>query len=380
MKKYRMTQLKTADEVNNLIQKIDESGLVWVEQSNEKAREQSNFSFATYALIDRCSRDREVRITARLDKTIMTYVFRLDEVKDKYEAKGAEAWLSMQSVYPIISLDQTDWKDQVDIQCEDGKYDKAAGAFLWTNPEYDGKEVEHVWIYDLNSAYGAVVADKIPDFRHNLGEGTVGADEVGFVDVMDHFALIEEGEWAEIRFKLIDSPYKRWVRNCFIAKEKWKEEWKKTGADDSYKTYMRYKQRLNYAIGFYQRRNPFFRSYVVEKCNKYIRNLVDANTIFCNTDSIHSSAPRPDLDIGTGLGQFKIEEEDVIARYKGANWQVAGQKPKWRGVMEARLKDKNGNWINLLTDDLPDTSPRYAVAKTNNTWRIVENVKTESRF
>lgn len=43
--------------------------------------------------------------------------------------------------------------------------------------------------------------------------------------------------------------------------------------------------------------------------NKFIKNLMDENTLFSNTDSIVSLVPRPDLKISDNIGDFKIEHK-----------------------------------------------------------------------
>ena len=373
MYRRKEIELKTLDEINDVIARVEEKGYVWFEGTYEEGKKIRRFSLSTYACID--VTPIEVRITAKFDR-IATYIFRLDGQQDVYCTSPLHAYKSGQEIYKVPKLEDLEWSKRVDVEKDMfGKYEKSAGALLWTNPEYDEKEVENVWIYDINSAYGAVLADKIPDLYKDLGEGLVQKDEVGFVDIGDKFALVEYGSdlIAEVRFKLIDSPYRTWVTNCFKLKEFYKSKWKENKRQDFYEAYMKYKQYINFFVGFTQRTNPFFRTYIVEKCNRFVKKLMNNKTIFCNTDSIHSAGPRSDLSVGSGLGQFKLEEQNVTARYKGANWQVAGQKPKWRGVPEYRLRKPNGEWINLLTDELPDASSRYGAVKTNDSWRIVDN-------
>lgn len=366
MKEIEQVEVSTIQEMNKILEQVENAGLCWYPSRLAEAQRDKRFTFSAYACID--ANVLELKVTARLARKTKTYVFRLDGAQNMRPVEPAEAYRQMQLAYRVPELENVDWRQDVDLEKDNyGKYEKSAGAFLWTNPVYDGREVRHVWIYDLNSAYGAVIADKIPDLKQSYGSDYVEEGEVGFVDIGDKFALIEAGSSikAEIKFKLIDSPFKTWAQNCFKLKELYKAKGDKQKAN-------KYKAMLNFAIGYYQRRNPFFRTYVVEKCNKFIKSLVDDDTIFCNTDSIHSARPRFDLDIGMGLGQFKEEAVDVVARYNGANWQVAGQKPKWRGVPEYRLKHEDGTWINLLTDPLPDNTPVYKLVETNNSWRIVD--------
>lgn len=175
-----------------------------------------------------------------------------------------------------------------------GKFLNKIAGIQKFNPKYNHKKT-YCYQYDLNSAYLAQMYYKIPDTRavkdydREINEG-----EIGFI-FDDELTLIDKpGLFAEIIFDLIDSPedVKKYCERWFQRKKD-----KVNGA----------KHQIVDAIGYMQYKNPYMRSYIIHKCNYYIQSLLREDTILCNTDAIYSEVPR-DLEIGTGLGQWKYSE------------------------------------------------------------------------
>ena len=175
-----------------------------------------------------------------------------------------------------------------------GKFLNKIAGIQKFNPKYNHKKT-YCYQYDLNSAYLAQMYYKIPDTRavkdydREIKEG-----EIGFI-FDDELTLIDKpGLFAEIIFDLIDSPedVKKYCERWFQRKKD-----KVNGA----------KHQIVDAIGYMQYKNPYMRSYIIHKCNYYIQSLLREDTILCNTDAIYSEVPR-DLEIGTGLGQWKYSE------------------------------------------------------------------------
>lgn len=175
-----------------------------------------------------------------------------------------------------------------------GKFLNKIAGIQKFNPKYNHKKT-YCYQYDLNSAYLAQMYHKIPDTRavkdydREIKEG-----EIGFI-FDDELTLIDKpGLFAEIIFDLIDSPedVKKYCERWFQRKKD-----KVNGA----------KHQIVDAIGYMQYKNPYMRSYIIHKCNYYIQSLLREDTILCNTDAIYSEVPR-DLEIGTGLGQWKYSE------------------------------------------------------------------------
>ena len=175
-----------------------------------------------------------------------------------------------------------------------GKFLNKIAGIQKFNPKYNHKKT-YCYQYDLNSAYLAQMYCKIPDTRavkdydREITEG-----EIGFI-FDDELTLIDKpGLFAEIIFDLIDSPedVKKYCERWFQRKKD-----KVNGA----------KHQIVDSIGYMQYKNPYMRSYIIHKCNYYIQSLLREDTILCNTDAIYSEVPR-DLEIGTGLGQWKYSE------------------------------------------------------------------------
>lgn len=109
---------------------------------------------------------------------------------------------------------------------------------------------------------------------------------------------------------------------------------------------------LNLPIGYCQRYNPFLRSYVVNSCNEVIKRLIDDDTLFWNTDAIFSRKRRPELELGTEIGQFKEIHCDTLS-YVGNVYQINNEDPTYRGISKSWFKafeKKNGRKYDLLKD------------------------------
>jgi hypothetical protein len=94
------------------------------------------------------------------------------------------------------------------------------------------------------------------------------------------------------------------------------------------------------------------RSYVVSKCNAYIKSLIDDETLFWNTDAIFTLKRRPELVLGTEIGEFKeIKCNKLI--YVGNIYQINDEDPTYRGISKAWFKafeKDTGRRYDLLKD------------------------------
>ena len=171
-----------------------------------------------------------------------------------------------------------------------------------------------------------------PDTDHELGDGIVEEDEIGF-NTNFHFELklVKPGSFATYRFKMKkSSKLQEWAWKHFKRKNSFKLAGKTKEADEL-------KLAVNSALGVISNHNIFLRCYITDTLYQNMEALVDENTLIANTDSIISLTPRPDLDIGKGLGQFKIEYENVNLIYEGNGYTVIDPKTnkklvdKWRG-------------------------------------------------
>lgn len=229
---------------------------------------------------------------------------------------------------------------------ETGKYIFSAGPIIGYNPKYEGQELFNVWEYDIHSAYSSVMLDKIPDVNHPQFNCILKKNQVGFF-LDDKCTMVKtEGCWAQVVFDLIElSPkQKNYIRKLYTKKEYAIDEDEKAEC----------KLMLNASIGYYQRFNPFVRAYIVNECNNCIKGIINDETLLWNTDAIFSLKRRPELELGNEIGQFK---EVFIQRfaYKGNNYQINLEKPKYRGKPNSWFMD---GW-NILTDPLPTRCNKY---------------------
>lgn len=215
-------------------------------------------------------------------------------------------------------------------------YETAYG-YQYNDKYYAGKELI-CWGYDINSAFPYAMLMPMPDTRQeprynsDIKKGEIGFYKHGGVSTT-------EGDYAEIIFPLMDSPFKLYVLENFKLKSELKGKEKD-----------RYKKRLNYVTGLLARRNIFLRNALIFYSNKYIKSFIDENTVYCNVDCIVSLVPRNDLPIGTGLGQFKTEYEAHYFKYlKNCIYQW-GDECHYSGIPRGCIKDIeqiDNWWLNL---------------------------------
>lgn len=227
-----------------------------------------------------------------------------------------------------------------------GKYIFSAGPIIDYNPKYENKDLYNVWEYDIHSAYSSIMLDKIPDVNHPQFNCILKKNQVGFFLDEKCSMLSTPGCWAHIVFNLIElnDKQKEYINKLYLRKEYAIDEDEKAEC----------KLMLNASIGYYQRYNPFIRAYIVHKCNQAIKNIIDDETVVWNTDAIFSLKRRPELELGDKIGQFKETQINRFA-YKGNNYQINYEKPKYRGVPNSWFPD---GW-NILTDPVPDRCNSY---------------------
>lgn len=281
-----------------------------------------------------------------------TYIFTLDE-KTVEQKSGLQCFMEMSKFYKIPKIiDQDFYKDQLD---ETGRFTLSTSPVIDYNKENDGKEFINCYEYDLNSAYSSIILAGIPDLWHpseiNIGKIKVKKGEIGFI-FDEQLPIVEPGGIADIKFKMIPCPeeLKNFVLKYYNIKKT------STGREKQ-----KAKEMLNLPIGYCQRYNPFFRSYIIHRCNERIEKIIDENTLFWNTDAIFSTKRRYDLEIGENIGQFK-ELKLKRVRYKGNNYQVNDEIPTYRGIPKLWFKkweEENGRCYNILTDEIPSRRNKY---------------------
>lgn len=229
---------------------------------------------------------------------------------------------------------------------DSGKYTFSAGPIIDYNKAYENTELYNIYEYDINSAYASNVLDKIPDLYNPQFNTKLKRGQVGFL--LDNECSMTEvvGTYCEVVFNLIEltDEQKKYINNLYYKIHHETNKIKRA----------EYKVIMNAAIGYYQRFNPFMRSYIVNKCNSRIKSLLDDNSILWNTDAIFSLKSRPELEIGDEIGQFKEIQINRFA-YHGNNYQINYDLPKYRGIPKAWFKK---NW-DILKDPIPKRCNKY---------------------
>lgn len=332
----KMEPVNSMDEFNALLDEAEQSSTFKIYSSIKDARKDNSITLTSYSKIATSNLGIRVYLFTKyyngtFNSKGKIFYFRRDGAEVTEVINGGDAYRLLQIAgaangHRIVGLN------------EDPRYKKAKRAIFWNtnlkefsasplicyDPKYDRQE-NYVYIYDLNSAYGAVLKDKVIDTSRFEYEREVRENEVGFLFNND-LPLIKSGsEYADIVFPLIPSPYKQFVNKYYQIKSNPEAyvgqtfNGRKLNDPVQIKSYA--KQVLNYGIGAAQNHNPFFRAYIVNKCNENISQYMDQNTIMWNTDSIVSLTPRPDLPISqTDIGKFKFEYEGPL-KHIGNNYQ-----------------------------------------------------------
>ena len=313
----------------------------------------------------------------KYNKQARIYAFRLDGAEIPQLTNGGEAYRLLQQSGAINGnkiVDITESKEYEEARkaiCWNSAGEKAfsASPLLGYAPEHD-KEENYVWVYDLNSAYGAVLSDKVPDTSRPEYDRVVGENEIGFM-FTPNLPLVHKGHYAQIVFPLIESPFKDFVRKYYHMKSH----------PENYTWYTRFKtarevkiyakQILNFSIGAAQNHNPFFRAYIVNKCTEFIEQYLDEDSILWNTDSIFSLRERPDLPLSEkDLGCFKLEYQGPL-KHIGLNYQSPNnEKLAFRGVSRKLIMEYN---YDIFSSETPSEFLKAPYYYNSATMRVEEN-------
>ena len=242
------------------------------------------------------------------------------------------------------------FKKYVQFKDIDNPYGYSSKGILFYNDKFDGKTT--AYSYDLNSSYSnAMINCDYPDMDKFVGTRMrVGDGEIGFVDVLGNVRVVEKGEIAEYVYKKLPCSDKLYYGMMKFVMHYYRMKKNAKTPDEK----MKAKDFLNFSIGCLQNHNWMFRTCILSYANKIITDLIEKyekHVIYCNTDNITLDIPI-ELDIGKGIGQFKLEHENECVKKKGSaiQWE---NKLIYRGITSSRLKDD----FDLLTDELTYTKP-----------------------
>lgn len=178
------------------------------------------------------------------------------------------------------------------------------------------EQFQKVWLrpyrYDMNSAFSSVwMKYNAPDINNPLGPGDLEENQIGFrhamVDNPTRCEMVEKvGEYAEYRFPICTDEQMKPIRTKYIMRYyKIKQKATENGDTEGRKKAKAY---LNQVIGDLKNQDFFLYVWTITLSDREILKYEDENTIKINTDCIISLVPRYDLDMGDGIGQFKLEE------------------------------------------------------------------------
>lgn len=353
----RKQVITSAKEINKMFSLIDYYGLSVIKIGNGQPYKSleswkiinniSKVSLSQYMIIE--LKDTKLEITTRYYNfgVPCTYIFDLNN-DDIFTKSGLDCFKEFSKAYKIPKAKEYNIQRlEAYLNPESNKYICSAKPVLDYNKQYEKQLLTNCYEYDLNSAYANTLLKKIPDLNNPIianwpDQIKVNKNEIGFI-FDDELSMAEAGNYADIKFKLIDTPKK--LKEFLI---KWYNKKKNSTGNEKLEA----KAMLNLPIGYCQRYNPFLRSYVVNSCNKLIKKLIDKDTLFWNTDAIFSRVRRPELEIGTEIGQFKEIKCDTLV-YVGNVYQINNEDPTYRGISKTWFKafeKEYGRKYDLLKD------------------------------
>ena len=349
--------IKSAEEINKMLSLIDYYGLTPIKigrgqkykslESWKIGNNISKISLSQHMIIE--LKDTKIEITTRYYEygVPTTYIFDLNN-EDIFVRSGLDYFKEFSRAYKVPKADKYNIERLNRYKnTENNKYVCSASPILYYNRKYEKQLLENCYEYDLNIAYANTLLRKIPDLENPViakwpEQIKVNKNEVGFI-LDDTLSIVNSGYMADIKLKLIDTPKK--LKDFLIR-------WYNRKKNSTGKEKLEAKAMLNLPIGHCQRYNPFLRSYVVNTCNKVIKDIIDENTLFWNTDAIFSKVRRPELEIGNEIGQFKEIKCDKLV-YVGNVYQINDEDPIYRGISKTWFKSfekEYGRKYDLLKD------------------------------
>lgn len=299
------------------------------------------------------------KLTYKAGYHVRTYITYKDSQERDQTINGMISYRTLQHYYKVPDFSENEKvKNDLGWDEQRNKFIEHATPILYYNKDYQLEYNENCIGYDINSSYSAAMLKKMPDTSKEPRSGFIGKNEIGFyLDRNNNYKAIFEG-YSDYIFPLMDSPFTEFINKWYGIKCNPKDKHEKAKA----------KQMLNFCVGYMQKKNPFLRSAIVTYANNTILNLIDENTLYCNTDSIVSKKERSDIPLGNDLGKFKVEHKGTF-KYKEFNYQWNDDKPTWRGISKAWFKDG----FDLVKDfmNTPKNGNDYRYEKTK--IRLIEN-------
>ena len=298
------------------------------------------------------------KLTLKIGSIPCTYICRKDSMEVHEQINGGEAFRILSTFYKVPRVDK-----KFCGRADEGGM--SASPIIWYNPKYECQWVD-AYGYDMNSAYSFSMLEDMPDTSVPLRSGQIKEGiEIGFEEILnpknpEATMLVPKYKGFSLYiFPLMESPFKRFVEIWYS---------KKINSEPGSSERIKAKGVLNFSIGQLQNINPFLRATIIGKCNERINKLIDDDTLYCNTDSIVSRR-KLNLDIGTNVGQWKLEHEGKFA-YKGFNYQWKNGDVSYRHVPKSWFP---ADW-DITMDELPVGKNLYRFDKES--CRLQKNEKS----
>lgn len=340
---YKRNNEKLLDikEMNDLLKYVSKR---YIMVNGEKARFSDFRRFAYYI-----NSQVNFKITLKVGNKVCTYKCRKDGDRQLQSIIGGDAfrickqYVGKNDKFDLRNNPHIDlWKKVLCWSDEDDKFLIGAKPILYYNPKYE-KQRLRAYSYDINSSYSNGMIQDMPDTSVNprIRDRIKTHNELGFYIKNKELICTEEiGKLCDFIFPKVESPFKRFVEVWYKRKKE---------AQSGTKEKQKAKDVLNFSVGYYQKVNPFIRARIISYANKLISDLMDENTLLCNTDSIVSLVPRKDLNIGENIGQFKEEDKGTMIAYIQHNYQWDFKTPTYRHVSKNWFKP---GW-DILKDEIP---------------------------
>lgn len=319
----------------------------------------------------------EFKLYAKIDSNLpQCYIFRMDGSKaSEYHVSGRKAFQQLQrmSNNAIIDMSTDEYKNVFWNEWDNEKGKPiwnipVEKPFIYFNMKYNGMRFEHCYGHDVKSSYSwAMKNGEFPDLKGPFRKteiwndnSLVQQDEIGFREYEDRLIVVKSGGNAEIIFKkLKQNPFIKYIDKYFKLKEN------TTGIERQ-----KFKDMLNYVVGYSLRKNPFIYTCILHYARIRIERLVDKDTLYCNTDSLVSKSRRLDIEeqCGNELGNFKLEHKDETFAFKNGAYQWNKTIPSARGISKQWYE----NGFDILVDKLPNNDFNKYVFDREN-MKIIEN-------
>lgn len=326
IKKHKKVQILDKDEFNNLLNLAEctKSELLIYKEGQDIQADVDKYGLTHYAYVKFCPKNVRLFFKKNGESKGCEYVFTLDGNETCLD-KGSDMYAKLRRGHTDVIVNFEEMSDKLKEitlgyigKSGNGKFMCKHAGILWYNPKFN-RIPTHFYSYDINSAYASCIYDEIPYTRDASGYfREVQEGEVGFI-FGDSLTVTRKG-FADVIFKMVKTPdnLRSWLKMWFDRKTS-----SQVGA----------KECLTWAFGYLQYTNPYLRAYIIETCNKKMKDMIDnETTILINTDCIYSTVKLDFMKLGTNIGEYKEDEGIITIRKYDYKIETSTKvKEKFRG-------------------------------------------------